>query len=122
MPGTGEGSSGLHHGSCAVPRGILKRRACGHIAFCEPIGAQYWLRELLVEESPRADCDSQCGRNRHAAQATRSSRRSSNGTAAILDEVATSSKKVPPEYDVVICELRRLRGSICIPDLHGLSP
>jgi N12 class adenine-specific DNA methylase len=27
---------------------VLSKLGCGHIAFCEPIAAQYWLREVLV--------------------------------------------------------------------------
>ena len=95
---------------------ILKRRACGHIAFCEPIGAQYWLRELLVEKGiPREriailnadEADTPLKRQVIAEKF--------NGTAAILDESGNIEQEgVPPEYDVVIANSVAYEGI----DLH----
>lgn len=94
----------------------LKKRRCGHIFFCEPVGVHYWLRELLVEKGvPRERIAIL-----NADQAPTPLRRQViaekfNGTPPVLDESGNIEQEgEAPEYDIIIANSVAYEGI----DLH----
>jgi hypothetical protein len=99
---------------CAT--GVLKRSRCGHIIFCEPVGAHYWMREVLVERGiPRERIAILNAEEAPTSLSRQVIAERFNGSAPILDEQGNIEQEgEAPAYDVVIANSFAYEGI----DLH----
>jgi N12 class adenine-specific DNA methylase len=83
---------------------VLGKRGCGHIVFCEPIAAHYWLREVLIAKGvPRERIAILNAEEAKTPLRRQAIAEAFNGTPQILDENGQLEQEaIPPAYDVVI--------------------